>query len=121
MKINNDIFIYGIIILISNDDTKLTESHIVYYSGDPKVEETLCGFGCYGYSINDTSYSSYVYQGELFDVLERINCEKCKEKFISILEDDWTVVTLDGSLSAQFEQTLLVTNNGFESLTPYDL
>ena len=43
------------------------------------------------------------------------------KKDLRILEDDWTVVTLDGSLSAQFEQTVLVTNNGFESLTPYDL
>ena len=36
-------------------------------------------------------------------------------------EDNWTAVTADGSLSAQFEQTILVTENGFESLTPYDL
>jgi len=40
---------------------------------------------------------------------------------LRILRDDWTAVTRDGSLSAQFEQTLLVTENGCESLTPYDL
>jgi methionyl aminopeptidase len=38
-----------------------------------------------------------------------------------ILDDKWTVVTLDGSLSAQFEQTVLVTENGREVLTPYPL
>jgi methionyl aminopeptidase len=38
-----------------------------------------------------------------------------------ILDDKWTVVTLDGSLSAQFEQTVLVTENGSEVLTPYPL
>lgn len=38
-----------------------------------------------------------------------------------ILEDKWTVVTVDGSLSAQFEQTVHVTEDGFESLTPYPL
>jgi len=38
-----------------------------------------------------------------------------------ILEDQWTAVTKDGSLSAQFEQTLLVTPDGCESLTPYPL
>jgi len=38
-----------------------------------------------------------------------------------ILEDQWTAVTVDGSLSAQFEQTLLVTEHGYESLTPFDL
>ncbi len=43
------------------------------------------------------------------------------EKDLVILEDHWTAVTEDGSLSAQFEQTILVTKNGFESLTPYDL
>jgi len=40
---------------------------------------------------------------------------------LRILEDNWTAVTRDRSLSAQFEQTLLVTDSGFESLTPYDL
>jgi len=40
---------------------------------------------------------------------------------LSILEDQWTAVTKDGSLSAQFEQTLLVTPDGCESLTPYAL
>ena len=43
------------------------------------------------------------------------------KKELRILEDNWTAVTKDGSLSAQFEQTVVVTNNGFESLTPYDL
>ena len=40
---------------------------------------------------------------------------------LRILDDDWTAVTRDGSLSAQFEQTFLVTDRGFESLTPYEL
>jgi methionyl aminopeptidase len=38
-----------------------------------------------------------------------------------ILDDQWTAVTMDGSLSAQFEQTILVTEIGCESLTPYSL
>jgi len=33
------------------------------------------------------------------------------------LDDDWTVVTTDGSLSAQFEHTILVTHKGCEVLT----
>jgi len=36
-----------------------------------------------------------------------------------ILDDGWTAVTRDGSLSAQFEQTVLVTEDGCESLTPF--
>jgi methionyl aminopeptidase len=43
------------------------------------------------------------------------------ERDLRILDDNWTAVTRDGSLSAQFEQTILVTEDGFESLTPYDL
>ena len=31
--------------------------------------------------------------------------------------DDWTAVTVDGKLSAQFEQTLLVTETGVDVLT----
>lgn len=38
-----------------------------------------------------------------------------------VLDDRWTAVTRDGSLSAQFEQTILVTETGYESLTPYPL
>jgi methionyl aminopeptidase len=36
---------------------------------------------------------------------------------VEILDDGWTVVTLDRSLSAQFEHTVLVTKNGCEVLT----
>jgi methionyl aminopeptidase len=38
---------------------------------------------------------------------------------LTILQDKWTAVTRDSSLSAQFEQTVLVTEKGCESLTPY--
>jgi methionyl aminopeptidase len=34
------------------------------------------------------------------------------------LDDGWTVITADGSLSAQFEHTVLVTKTGYEILTP---
>ena len=40
---------------------------------------------------------------------------------LRILKDKWTAVTKDGSLSAQFEQTIHVTEEGYESLTPYEL
>lgn len=42
-------------------------------------------------------------------------------KDLHVLADKWTAVTNDHSLSAQFEQTILVTEDGLESLTPYDL
>lgn len=36
---------------------------------------------------------------------------------VRILDDRWTVVTVDGSLSAQFEHTLVVTKRGCEVMT----
>jgi methionyl aminopeptidase len=56
--------------------------------------------------------------GMVFTVEPMINLG---ERHIRILDDNWTAVTADGSLSAQFEQTILVTEEGFESLTPYAL
>lgn len=56
--------------------------------------------------------------GMVFTIEPMINLGK---KDLYILEDGWTAVTRDGSLSAQFEQTLVVTEDGFESLTPFDL
>lgn len=38
-------------------------------------------------------------------------------KFTRTLADRWTAVTVDNSLSAQFEHTVLVTDNGYEILT----
>eukprot|EP00795_Rhopilema_esculentum_P008638 gene8637-14653_t len=35
----------------------------------------------------------------------------------SLWDDNWTAVTQDGKRSAQFEQTLLVTETGVEILT----
>ena len=36
---------------------------------------------------------------------------------VRLLSDGWTVVTKDHSLSAQWEHTILVTNDGYEVLT----
>lgn len=55
--------------------------------------------------------------GMVFTVEPMINLGKHN---LHVLSDNWTAVTDDGSLSAQFEQTVLVTDNGFEILTPFD-
>lgn len=36
---------------------------------------------------------------------------------VRVLEDNWTIVTLDRSLSAHYENTVLVTEDGYELLT----
>ena len=56
--------------------------------------------------------------GMVFTIEPMINHGK---KELKVLEDNWTAITKDGSLSAQFEQTILVTADGYESLTPYEL
>lgn len=52
--------------------------------------------------------------GMTFTIEPMINAGK---KETRVQADQWTVVTNDGSLSAQWEHTILVTQNGFEILT----
>ena len=52
--------------------------------------------------------------GMTFTIEPMVNAGK---RHVKLLADGWTVVTKDRSLSAQWEHTLLVTDNGFEVLT----
>ncbi|VFM96668.1 MAG: methionine aminopeptidase, type I [Candidatus Kentron sp. G] len=52
--------------------------------------------------------------GMTFTIEPMINMGK---RYVKTLPDDWTVVTKDRSLSAQWEHTLLVTETGFDVLT----
>jgi len=53
-------------------------------------------------------------KGMTFTIEPMINAGKRHSR---VLQDDWTVVTKDKSLSAQWEHTLLVTDTGVEVLT----
>jgi methionyl aminopeptidase len=53
-------------------------------------------------------------EGMIFTIEPMLNLGKRDTK---LLPDQWTVVTKDRSLSAQWEHTVLVTANGFEVLT----
>jgi methionyl aminopeptidase len=53
--------------------------------------------------------------GMVFTIEPMINLGGAAVRF---LDDGWTVVTEDGSLSAQFEHTIAVTRDGCEILTP---
>lgn len=55
--------------------------------------------------------------GMCFTIEPMVNAGK---RYSKILPDQWTVVTKDRSLSAQWEHTLLVTDNGVEILTLRD-
>jgi methionyl aminopeptidase len=52
--------------------------------------------------------------GMTFTIEPMVNIGKRHTK---LLGDQWTVVTKDRSLSAQWEHTILVTDNGYEALT----
>jgi methionyl aminopeptidase len=39
---------------------------------------------------------------------------------VRMLDDEWTAVTMDGSLSAHFEHTILITEDGPDVLTRID-
>ncbi|GAA4873421.1 type I methionyl aminopeptidase [Paenibacillus vulneris] len=39
------------------------------------------------------------------------------ERYVKTLEDNWTVVTVDGTLCAHFEHTIAITPDGYEILT----
>jgi methionyl aminopeptidase len=53
-------------------------------------------------------------EGMTFTIEPMINAGK---REVRVLEDRWTVVTKDQSLSAQWEHTILVTKEGYEVLT----
>ncbi len=52
--------------------------------------------------------------GMTFTIEPMVNAGK---RNVSLLPDDWTVITKDRSLSAQWEHTILVTDDGVEVLT----
>jgi methionyl aminopeptidase len=56
--------------------------------------------------------------GMVFTIEPMINLGKAD---LFIAPDNWTAITKDRKLSAQFEQTFHITEDGFESLTPFEL
>lgn len=71
------------------------EAPQVLHFGKPNTRETL-------------------HAGMTFTIEPMVNAGKAA---VRILPDNWTVITKDHSLSAQWEHTLLVTDDGFEILT----
>jgi methionyl aminopeptidase len=52
--------------------------------------------------------------GMIFTIEPMLNIGK---RYMKVLKDGWTAVTKDRTLSAQWEHTILVTDNGYEILT----
>lgn len=86
------------------------------------VVRALCGHGV-GLNFHDdpvvnhfrtTGKSLILVPGMMFTIEPMINTGTYE---CEILDDDWTVVTKDGGLSAQWEHTILVTETGAEIIT----
>ena len=64
--------------------------------------------------MNTAATAIIMKPGMIFTVEPMLNAGR---RQISELNDGWTVVTADRSLSAQWEHTVLVTETGYEVLT----
>ena len=76
------------------------------FNEDPKVLH---------YGLKDTGL--IIEAGMIFTIEPMINMGK---RHVKLLPDEWTVVSKDRSLSAQWEHTILVTADGHEVLTKRD-
>lgn len=98
-----------------------THAHKHNYS----VVQEYCGHGIGATFHEDPQIVHYgkrgtgeeIVPGMCFTIEPMINAGK---RYSKILPDQWTVVTKDRSLSAQWEHTLLATENGVEILTLRD-
>lgn len=94
----------------------------VIYRAGFCVVESLCGHGV-GHQVHeDPSILNYGTRGtgQMLKSGMTIAIEPCisiSSKEMVLAKDDWTCLSRDGSLSAQFEHTVLVTNQGAEILT----
>ncbi len=86
------------------------------------VVEEYCGHGIGEVFHEDPQVLHYgkkgsgpvIREGMIFTIEPMVNAGKRHSR---VLKDDWTVVTKDKSLSAQWEHTLLVTKDGVDVLT----
>lgn len=101
-------------------------SQVIKPTGYTSVEE-YCGHGI-GSIFHEPGFQILHYDepnqpdiilqaGHTFTIEPMINVGA---KFTKLLADDWTVITKDHSLSAQWEHTLLVTETGCDILTLRD-
>ena len=90
-----------------------------------QVVKTYCGHGIgelFHTAPNVPHYSKnkavgVMKAGHIFTIEPMINLGGWRDR---TWPDDWTAVTADGSKSAQFEHTFLVTEDGYEILTMRD-
>lgn len=88
------------------------------------VVESFCGHGI-GHEFHMAPFVFHVRnaaptrgilmrEGMIFTIEPMLNEGS---KLVELLDDDWTIVTKDGQRSAQVEQEILITSNGYDILT----
>ncbi len=95
------------------------EKYIIKYGYS--IVKNYCGHGI-GKKLHESpqilhyrnNSNLYMKTGMIFTIEPMINLGSEKT---FVMKDGWTVKTLDNSLSAQYEHTILVTNNGYKILT----
>jgi methionyl aminopeptidase len=103
-----------------NDIAKEIESHA--HANKYSVVQEYCGHGIGNEFHEDPQVLHYVSSenniviqpGMIFTIEPMINMGN---RHIKLKKDNWTVVTKDGQLSAQWEHTILITENSNEVLT----
>jgi methionyl aminopeptidase len=86
------------------------------------IVREYCGHGIGREFHEDPQVLHYGKSGTGFQLLEGMTLTiepmiNAGKRAVKLLNDNWTVITKDRSLSAQWEHTLLVTHDGFEVLT----
>lgn len=103
-----------------NDIAKVIQQHA--HAANFSIVREYCGHGIGAKFHEDPQVLHYVNpenkvmleENMIFTIEPMINIGK---RNVKLKKDNWTVVTKDGKLSAQWEHTILVTKNGFEILT----
>lgn len=102
------------------DISKAIEKRL--HAGGFGVVEALCGHGV-GYEVHeDPEIPNFSdgRQGPLLEVGQTLALEPMATlggKAVFMAPDRWTIKTVDGSLAAQFEHTILISETGAEVLT----
>lgn len=103
-----------------NDIARAIETHA--HANKYSVVQEYCGHGIGKGFHEDPQVLHYVspennivlQPAMIFTIEPMINMGT---RHVKLLKDNWTVVTKDGQLSAQWEHTILISNNGHEVLT----
>lgn len=102
------------------DIGKAIETCALQYNHSVVPSITGHGIGTYFHGPPVICHSSlHLYPGVMkpgmMFTIEPVICQGSNE--VEILEDGWTIVTTDNSRGAQFEHTLLITEDGYDILT----